>query len=129
MGISSITKQVTVTEQATVNPTQALEEVAFFTPSGQQVTPGVILVTAGAAIGTAAKTTTSPVPPKNSMIAVIFTNGNSAASPTLNFNGAGATSILLGGTAPTAAKATFAANGVGMFFYDGTSLHQIGHYS
>jgi len=129
MGISNITKQVTVTEQATVNPTQALEEVAFFTPSGQQVTPGVILVTAGAAIGTAAKTTTSPVPPKNSMIAVTFTNGNSAASPTLNFNGAGATSILLGGTAPAAIEATFAANGVGMFFYDGTSLHQIGVYS
>jgi hypothetical protein len=129
MGISQITKQVTVTEQAAVNRSQTLEEVAFFTPSGQPVTPGVILVTAGAAIGTAAKTTTSPVPPKNSIIAVTFTNGNSAASPTLNFNGTGAVNILLGGTASAAAEATFATGGVGLFFYDGTSLHQIGVYS
>jgi hypothetical protein len=129
MGIFNITKQVTITEQATVNPSQTLEEVAFFTPSGQQVTPGVILVTAGALIGTAAKTTASPVPPRNSIVAVTFTSGNNAASPTLNFNGAGATAILLGGTAPTGAEATFVAGGVGLFFYDGTSLHQMGVYS
>jgi hypothetical protein len=129
MGLFSITKQATVVEQAAVNPSQILEEISFFTPSGQQITPGVILVTTATAIGTAAKTTTSATPPKNSQIAVIFTNGNSAASPTLNFNGAGATTILLGGTAPAAIEATFAAGGVGLFFYDGTSLHQIGVYS
>jgi hypothetical protein len=130
MGISQITKQVTITDQATVNPSQTLEEVAFFTPSGQQVTPGVILVTATSAlISTAAKTTTSPVPPKNSIIAVTFTVGNNAASPTLNFNGTGAKNILLGGTAPTGAEATFGIGGVGLFFYDGTSLHQMGVYS
>ncbi len=83
-------------------------------------------VTTATAIGTAAKTTTSPEPPANSLVLIKFTNGNSAASPTVAFNGGTARNILLGGTAPLGAEATLAANGVGLFFFDGTALHQAG---
>lgn len=86
-------------------------------------------VTTATAIGTAAKTTVSALPANNTFVLVKFTNGNSAASPTLAFATGGAKTILLGGTAPSGAEATFAADGVGMFWFDGTSLHQIGLYS
>ena len=124
-----IVKQVVVNPQATQKSNQLSEEMSFFTPTGQAILPGVYQVTTATAIGTAAKTTSTPAPPAGAMVGIAFTNGNSAASPTLNFNGAGAVNILLGGTAPAAIEATFAANGWGLFYYDGTSLHQVGVYS
>ena len=129
MAGNKTTKQIIVTGQKTLVPSLIAEDCAFFTPSGQQLTPGVITATTATAVGTAAKTTTTALPPANSLVAVSFTAGNTAASPTLNFNGAGAVNILLGGSAPSAAEITLSANGVAMFFYDGTSLHQIGVYS
>jgi hypothetical protein len=81
------------------------------------------------AIGTAAKTTTSPEPVANSIVPIKFTNGNSAASPTIAFNGGTARAIQLGGTASAAIEITVAANGVALFLFDGTVLHQLGVYS
>jgi hypothetical protein len=85
--------------------------------------PAVVTATA---IGTAGKTTTSDEPAANTIVPVKFTNGNSAASPTVAFNGGAARSILLGGTAPTGAEATVAAGGVIVCWFDGTALHQFG---
>jgi hypothetical protein len=95
----------------------------------EALTGFITSVTTATAIGTAAKTTTSAAPPANCVVAVKFTNGNSATSPTLNFNGAGAVNMLLGGTASAAAKIAVAAGGIALFFYDGTSLHQLGAYT
>ena len=83
-------------------------------------------VVVGTAIGTAAKTVTDAAPANNTFVSVKFTNGNSAETPTVAFAGGGAIPILLGGTAVTAAKMTVAANGVVVFFFDGTNLHQLG---
>jgi hypothetical protein len=129
MAGNKVTKQIIVTGQKNLVSSLIAEDCAFFTPSGQQLTPGVITATTATAVGTAAKTTTTALPPANSLVAVSFTAGNTAASPTLNFNGAGAVTILLGGSAPSSAEITLSANGVAMFFYDGTNLHQIGVYS
>lgn len=90
---------------------------------GKETDPAVTTATA---IGTAAKTTAAAVPVANTFVAVKFTNGNSANSPTVTFATGGAIPILLGGVASTGAKMTVAANGVVVFFYDGTSLHQLG---
>lgn len=111
---------------------QTFERIAFFnadgTPqTGRDFTFGA--VTTGTAIGTAAKTTTSAEPAADTIVPIKFTNGNSAASPTVAFNGGTARSILLGGTAPAAIECTLAANGVGLFWFDGTALHQFGVYS
>jgi hypothetical protein len=86
------------------------------------------IVVAGA-IGTAAKTSTSPEPTTGSMVLLKFTSGNSAASPTVAFNGGTARAIQLGGSASAAIEITLAANGVALFWFDGTVLHQIGVYS
>lgn len=87
------------------------------------------LVTTGSAIGTVGKTTTSAEPNAGSIVPVLFTNGNSASSPTLAFDGGAARAIQLGGTASTGAKLAVAANGVALFYFDGTVLHQIGAYT
>lgn len=136
MGNQTVT-QAALTDQNSVRPHQTVEKIALFDPvSGD---PLVVpqdstdltypVITVGTAIGTAAKTTSSSVPTTNSVVAIKFTNGNSANSPTVAFNGGAAKSILLGGTAVTGAKLAVAANGVALFFYDGTSLHQIGAYT
>lgn len=86
-------------------------------------------LTVATAIGTAAKTTTSAEPAANTLVPIKFTNGNSAASATIAFAGGAARAIQLGGSAPTAAELTLAANGVAMFWFDGTILHQLGVYA
>lgn len=129
MSGNKVTKQVSVVRQATPNNNLTLEDTAFFAPDGSPVVPGVRAYTTATAIGTAAKVVSAAAPDAGSLIALTFTNGNSAASPTVNFNGAGAVNVLLGGAAPAGAESTFAAGGVGLFFYDGTSLHQVGVYS
>lgn len=86
-------------------------------------------ITVAGLIGTAAKTSTSPAPAENSLVHLKFTNGNSAAAPTVAFNGGAAKPVLLGGAAPGAGEIALSANGIAQFFYDGTSLHQIGVYS
>lgn len=89
-------------------------------------TDRVVFIEVATAIGTAAKTTTSPLPRVGATVYVSFTNGNSAGSPTISFNGGAAKPVLLGGVAPTGGKITVAANGIVPLVYDGTSLHMFG---
>lgn len=124
-----VTVQAVVTPQSQLDPKQGVLKLALFDTDGSvhglNGTPIVI----GTAIGTAAKTTTSPEPDDNSFVLLKFTNGNTAASPTVAFNGGTARAIKLGGSASAAAEITLAANGIALFFFDGTDLHQIGVYS
>lgn len=85
------------------------------------------LVTTDTAIGTAAKTTTAAEPAANTFVPVKFTNGNSAASATLAFDGGAARKFALGGDdTVAAADLTVAANGVVICYFDGTLLHLAG---
>lgn len=119
--------QATVATGTTVDDTTTTEEIQLFNPDGTPFVPGhVTEVTTATAIGTAAKTTTSPEPPAGTLVAISYTNGNSADSATVAFNGGSARSIKLGGTASTGAKHTLAAGGVGVYFFDGTTLNQLG---
>lgn len=95
------------------------------------VTPAFtnVPVVTATAIGTAAKVVATPEPAANTLVLIKFTAGNTAASPTVAFAGGSARAIQLGGTASAAIEITLAANGIAMFFFDGTILHQIGVYS
>ena len=124
-------KQVRVVSKV-IDSNMETEETALYNAAGAPLSVGdlpVSVITTGTAIGTAAKTTTSPEPAANTLVAIKFTNGNNVLSPTVAFNGGSARSILLGGTAPAAIEITLAANGVALFFFDGTALNQIGVYS
>lgn len=117
------------TRQQTIHLDHPTEEIALFNEDGSIYTgrdEDYAPVTTETAIGTAAKTTTSPEPEANTIVPIKFTNGNSAETPTVSFNGGSARAIKLGGTAVTAAKCTVAANGVVLFWFDGTVLHQLG---
>ena len=131
MAGTQVTKQVKVTYQATTNSSQVVEDVAFFSPTGASVVPGFIPYTTATAAGTAAKTVAAAEPPIGATIAltVTATGGNTAASPTVSFNGGTARAILLGSTAPTAAKIVVGQNGTAFFYFDGTNLHQFGTYT
>jgi len=127
---------MTVVESDTPDKHSVGQPVALFDESGSPLTVHqaietipVTPVVVDTAIGTAAKTTTSDEPVANTLVAISFTNGNSAETPTVAFNGGTARAIKLGGTASVAAKFTLAADGVALFFFDGTDLHQIGVYS
>lgn len=137
-----MTMQAIVTVQPALSQESTVERLALFYADGTPVdfssdtvrgptgatgpsNVGAPVVTA-TAIGTAAKTVTNAAPATNTFVAVKFTNGNSANSPTIAFAGGSAIPILLGGTASTGAKLTVAANGVVVFFFDGTNLHQLG---
>lgn len=135
------TTQAVLVSQSELSTEQGVENLALFYPDGSPVDftsdtvqgpqgdPGIGVVdqvTTATAIGTAAKTTTSVEPVAGSVVAVKFTNGNSANSPTVAFNGGSARAIQLGGVASTGAKLTVAAGGVVPFFFDGTVLHQFG---
>ena len=119
--------QLEVVTQAAPNPEVGMGQVALFHPDGTPVIPGsVATATTATAIGTAAKVVTTPAPAANTFIAIKYTSGNSADSATVAFAGGSAIPIKLGGTASTGAKHTLAANGVGVYFYDGTTLNQLG---
>lgn len=123
---NQVVKQAVLTRQAAVNANNVTEPIALFHDDGSAAGVIVPLVTTDTAIGTAAKTTTSDEPAAGSLVPIKFTNGNSANSPTVAFNGGSARDIKLGGTASTGAKMTVAANGVVVFYFDGTVLHQLG---
>jgi hypothetical protein len=129
MAGTKVTKQAAVTYQATINNNQVVEDIAFFSPSGASLVPGFIPYTTATAAGTAAKTVAAAEPPIGATIALTFTAGNTAASPTVAFNGGTARAILLGATPATAAKITIGATGTAFFYFDGTNLHQFGVYS
>jgi hypothetical protein len=128
--------QAIVTSQADFQPHQKVERFALFdadgTPfifpeTGEDVTYS--LITTGSAIGTVGKTTTADEPVDNTLVAIKFTNGNNALSPTIAFNGGTARAIHIGGDVPLAGEFNVAANGVALFFFDGTVLHLTGVYS
>lgn len=78
-------------------------------------------VTTATAIGTAAKTATiggGYAYTDGDLISVIATNGNVAASPTLNIDGLGAKGIFLGGQAASLYSAALVANGRWFLRYD-----------
>lgn len=110
-------------------PHRKTEQITLFNADGSLYTGRNMAfapVVTATAIGTAAKTTTAAEPAANTIVPIKFTNGNSAASPTVAFNGGAARSIHLGGAAVASAEATIAANGVGLYWFDGTVLHQMG---
>ncbi len=133
----SVTRsQIKIVPGGTPDPNQVFGEMSFYDEDGQPVTvvteEGGLSddpVVTGSAIGTVGKTTSAPEPAANSLVFVKFTNGNSASSPTLAFDGGTARAIQLGGTAVTDAKLAVAAGGVAVFFFDGTILHQVGAYT
>lgn len=86
------------------------------------------LVTTATAIDTAAKTTTSDEPAANTLVPIKFTNGNSADTPTVAFDGGDPIDIVYNGTAVDADDFTLAANAVVMFYFDGTDLHLLAAY-
>ena len=63
-------------------------------------------------------------------LAVTYTNGNTANSPTINVNATGAKQVRLGGSQPTGASGTGAAycasGGVVLYYFDGTYFNQLG---
>lgn len=126
------TTQAVVATQAGFQEHQGVEKIALFNTDGTPYNPsdgGKVTfapVTTGTAIDTAGKTTTSPEPAANTLVVIKFTNGNSAASPTVAFNGGTARAIHLGGAAAGSAEVTIAAGGVAVFWFDGTVLHQVG---
>lgn len=123
--------QAVISDKTTLDANQTIEELALFNADGSPYTgrDAVLapVVLAGA-IGTAAKTTTSDEPAANTLVPLKFTNGNTANSPTVAFNGGTARAIKLGGTAATGAKCTLAADGVALCWFDGTILHLVGEY-
>jgi hypothetical protein len=88
--------------------------------------PAVLSLTSSTAAGTAAKTASGSAPVAGDRALLTLTNGNSAASPTLNIGGTGANPILLGGAAPSAVSAASAAGAVWALAFDGTSWHLYG---
>lgn len=117
-----------VVEGVSARPHQASQKLSLVKADGTSAFSHTPLVVAGA-IGTAAKTCVSAEPLTNTLVALKFTSGNSAASPTVAFAGGSARAIQLGGAASAAIEITLAANGVALFLFDGTILHQIGVYS
>lgn len=127
MSLHKVNTQVTAVTQS-LNSNQVVEEIAFFGSNGVPVIMApTTTVTTNDAAATAAKTTTSAEPPANSYVAVKYagTGGNSVAH-TLAFAGGTARTIWLGGAPATAAKHTTAINGVIVYWFDGTILHQLG---
>lgn len=111
-----------------------VKPISLFNPDGSPISldpqtganlPFTAVVT-GSAIGTVGKITSAAEPTTNTMVVIKFTNGNSANTPTLAFNGGSARAFQLAGVASASAKMTIAAGGVGLFFFDGTILHQVG---
>jgi hypothetical protein len=133
---NSMGGQVRLVPGTTADPNMAMGQLSTYDADGNPATlvteeggPNLGVITVAGAIGTAAKTTTADAPPVDSLVPIQFTSGNSAASPTVDFADTAAIPILLGGTAPSGAECTLAADGIALFYYDGTSLHQIGVYS
>jgi predicted lysophospholipase L1 biosynthesis ABC-type transport system permease subunit len=126
------TTQAILSTQAEFKEHQTIERFALFNSNGTPVTgrnSKIAAYTAAGAIGTAAKTVAEAEPSANTMVPIRFTSGNTAAAPTVSFNGGTARAVNLGGSTPTGAEITLAANGVAMFWFDGTILHQLGVYS
>lgn len=67
-------------------------------------------------------------PTPGDILAITFTNGNSAPTPTLNINGTGAKNIKLGSTNASTTTMTVGANGCVLMYYTGTSFQLMGSH-
>lgn len=126
---NQVTTQAVVTDQDAISTNQKVESIALFNADGTPYTGRNSVfepVVVGSAIGTVGKSTTADEPAANTLVPIEFTNGNSAESPTIAFNGGTARQIHLGGAQVAAADCAIAAGGVALFFFDGTVLHQTG---
>jgi hypothetical protein len=129
---NQVVQQAVVLTDPPQNLSQTTKALALYNESGAPLTGRDAVyapVVVAGAIGTAAKTTTTPEPVANTLVPIRFTNGNTAAAPTVAFNGGTARVVHLGGSTPAAAECTLAANGVALFWFDGSILHQVGVYS
>lgn len=79
---------------------------------------------------TAAKVVTISgyTPTPGDILAITFTNGTSASTPTLNINGTGAKNIRLGSNNATSTALTVGAGGVVMMYYTGTHYQLMGSH-
>jgi len=133
---NQIVKQVLISNQDSLDQSRDVEILALFNADGTPFDPGhdgtdgvdnvIGLITVTGLIGTAAKTTTSPEPPAGTIVPIKFTSGNTAASVTVAFNGGAARVVHLGGTANAGVELTVGANGIALFYFDGTYLNQVG---
>lgn len=129
--MGQVTTQARIKNKAAIDSTAGVEDLALFDVDGNPVVipPPVLSVTVANAIGTVEKTTATAEPKAGQLVAIKFTNGNTADQPTVAFNGGTARQLKLGGTRSATAKITVAADGVVLAFFDGTVLHQVGVYS
>lgn len=129
--MGQLTTQARIKSKTAIDSTAGVEDLALFDTSGKpvEIGPPVLAVTVANAIGTVGKTTSTPEPAAGQLVAIKFTNGNTADQPTVAFNGGTARQIKLGGTRSATAKLTLAADGVALAYFDGTVLHQVGVYS
>lgn len=127
------TRRAVVVRGAAAIPNQYAESLSLVASDGTDATAGVNVdypaVVTATAIGTAAKTTTAAEPKANTLVAIKFTNGNSANAATVAFAGGSARAVQCSGAASTGAKLALAATGVALFWFDGTILHQVGVYT
>lgn len=88
----------------------------------------IVSATSNTAAATAAKTATISgyTLTTGDLFAITFTNGNTAASMTLNINGGGALAIKSAGLAPTALTGTVTAGGTIFLYYNGTNFQMTG---
>lgn len=79
---------------------------------------------------TAAKVVTISgyTPTPGDILAITFTNGTSASTPTLNINGTGAKNIRLGSTNASSTTLNVGAGGVVMMYYTGTHYQLMGSH-
>ncbi len=91
--------------------------------------PGVLYGTSSTTASTAAKVVTCSnfTTGKNSIIGILFSTANTAATPTLNVNSTGAKSIYVGSATPTATDNVlkWSANTMVYFLFDGTYFRYI----
>ena len=126
MSGNKVNRQAVFAAQTTLNPNQAIDEVAMFSSNGQPISlaPFINAITDTVA-ATAAKTTTTTEPAANTLVFLKFTGGNTVP-PTVAFAGGTARTVWLGGAPAIGSKHTVSANGVLGFWFDGTILHQLG---
>jgi len=91
----------------------------------------VINLTTDTAISVAAKViTATETVTSGDILAITYTNGNTANFPTVSINNAAPLQILLGGQTPygtaNSGAAYVVAGGTVLYLYDGTKLHQFG---
>jgi hypothetical protein len=127
---ASIATDYTLTLPTTAgSPNQVLatDGTGALSWSGINITKGTVATAAA----TAAKTCTISgyTLATGDLLAITFTLGNTAASPTLSINGGAAIGIFLGTTAASALTFTVGAGATALLYYDGVRFQLTGSHS